>query len=256
VWRGNPTSNQDPSDANWLNGPAAVGDRAFAMPMPGGVQWTYTPGQLSNISQLNYVYDDLSPPSQMPRVANRLRRLGVTAARADASGSTAMAAPSSAELLGAGGQNMRVSGAQASASVALNAAVRQKVTASLTAAATSPQPNPDRIFLNLENVRGLHDATAFSVYINVPDGEDPEKYPDHLAGSVSLFGVRKATMANQAHAGNGITLVLEITQVIDTLHLAGKLDAAQLHVRLVPMRPVPEAAQVSIGRISIYRQGA
>jgi tyrosinase len=81
-----------------------------------------------------------------------------------------------------------------------------------------------------------------------------------LAGSneasrPGTHGVRKATLADQQHAGNGITFVVEITKVIDALHLAGKLDANQLNVRLVLMRPVPDAAQVSIGRISIYRQG-
>src|SRR5262249_960538 len=115
---------------------------------------------------------------------------------------------------------------------------------------------PDRIFLNLENVRGLNDATAFNVYINLPEGADPAQHPDNLAGSIALFGVRKATRGSDRHSGDGLTFVLEITHVIDTLHLAGALDAPQLHVRLVPLKPVPEAAQVSIGRISVFRQGS
>ena len=167
-----------------------------------------------------------------------------------------MAGPRSTELLGSGGQNLRVSGTEAKASVALDSTVRSKVASSLAAVRTATQPKPDRVFLNLENVRGVNDATTFKVYINVPDGEDPAKYPSHLAGSIALFGVRKATLANQQHAGNGITFVLEITKVIDSLHLAGNFDANQLNVRLVPMRPVPDAAQISIGKISVYRQGA
>jgi tyrosinase len=257
VWRENPTTNVDPTETNWLNGPPAVGQRAFMMPMPGGVRFTYTPGQMSNLSQLNYVYDDVSPPGAAPQAVARLRALGMPMAAATTHvRSTTMAGPRSTELIGAGGQNLRVAGTEAKASVALDGAVRRKVASSLAAVATTAQPKPDRVFLNLENVRGLNDATAFKVYINVPEGEDPAKYPSHLAGSVALFGVRKATMADQQHAGNGVTFVLEITQVIDALHLAGKLDANQLGVRLVPTRPVPEAAQVSIGRISIYRQGA
>ena len=47
---------------------------------------------------------------------------------------------------------------------------------------------PDRIFLNLENVRGSNDATSFSVYINVPDGDDPAKHPELKAGSVACSG--------------------------------------------------------------------
>jgi tyrosinase len=94
------------------------------------------------------------------------------------------------------------------------------------------------------------------VSINVPEGEDPAKHPDHLAGRVALFGVRKATLVDATHAGNGLTFVLEITHVIDTLHLAGALNVCQLHVRLVSLNPVPQAAQISIGRISVFRQGA
>ena len=102
---------------------------------------------------------------------------------------------------------------------------------------------PDRIFLNLENVRGTNDATTFSVYINVPDGEDPAKHPELKAGNVALFGLSKASAMDGTHAGDGLTLTVEITHVIDTLHLAGQLNVNQLHVRLVPNRPVPDSSQ-------------
>jgi len=164
-----------------------------------------------------------------------------------------MAGPKSVELLGASGR-LRVSGTEARASVTLDAAVQGKVIASLRAAASAPKPAPDRIFLNLENVRGLNDATAFNVYVNVPEGDDPASHPELKAGSVALFGVRKATVVDAQHAGNGLTFVLEITDVIDRLHLAGALNANQLQVRLVPRQPVPDEAQISIGRISVFRQ--
>ena len=51
------------------------------------------------------------------------------------------------------------------------------------------------------------------------------KHPELKAGSIALFGVRKATMADAQHAGNGLTYVLEITDVVDRLHLAGALNA-------------------------------
>ena len=159
------------------------------------------------------------------------------------------------ELLGANNQSLRLTGNEARAAITLDAAVQRKVTASFLAAAAAPV-RPDRIFLNLENVRGLSDATAFNVYVDLPEGEDPAKHPDNLAGSVALFGVRKATLADGQHAGDGLTFVLEITHVIDKLHLAGGIDANQLHIRLVPVRPVPESAQASIGRISVFRQGS
>jgi tyrosinase len=143
-------------------------------------------------------------------------------------------------------------GTDARARVTLNNTVRRKVTASLTnASETKP---PDRIFLNLENVRGLNDSVVCNVYINLPEGEDPAKHPECKAGSIALFGVRKATMKDGEHSGNGLTFVLEITNIIDRLHLAGTLDGGHLDVRLVPRNPVSKGARVSIDRISIFRQ--
>ena len=56
-------------------------------------------------------------------------------------------------------------------------------------------------------------------------------------------------------AGEGLTYVLEITDLVDDLHLQDGFDADALEVRIVPVRPVPEEAEISIGRISVFRQG-
>jgi len=257
VWRENPSTHVNPTDANWLNGPAATGERPFVMPMPDGTTWTFTPAQMGDLSKLDYVYDDVSPPSQTPQRIARLQGLGMNVAAAETLvRNTAMAARSNAELLGANRQRLSLTGTEARSSIALDPGVRQKVSASLAAARTAAPSAPDRVFLNLENVRSLSDATTFDVYINVPDGDDPAQHPDNLAGSIALFGARKASLANDKHAGNGLTFVLEISHVIDKLHLAGALQADQLHVRLVPLSPVADADQVSIGGISVFRQGA
>jgi tyrosinase len=250
VWRGMPTSTGDPNDTQWVQGPASVGQRAFVMPMPGGQSWTYTPGDVEDLSKLNYNYDDVSPPSGTPQLAARLQQLGVPASQL-AARSSAMPGPKTVELLGAA-PSLSLTGTGANTSVTLDSAVRDKVATSLAGAARAA---PDRIFLNLENVRGLNDATTFSVYINLPEGADPAQHPELKAGSISLFGVSKATMADNQHAGDGLTFVLEITRIVDNLHLSGALNASQLHVRVVPRKPVPDADKISIGRISIFRQG-
>jgi tyrosinase len=255
VWRDNPATHVDPTDPNWLDGPEAVGERAFRLPMPNGTTWTYTPRQMSDLAALGYDYDDVSAPRAMPQMVGRLQRFGVSATAAEARArSTTMRGHKTVELLGANNQSLRLVGNQAVASVGLDPAVQRKVSASLRGVAAAAPTVPDRIFLNLENVRGIEDATTFKVYINVPEGEDPANYPDHLAGSIALFGVRKATVTDGQHAGDGLTFVIEITRIVDRLHLAGAFDANQLHVRLVPLRPVPERAQISIGRISVFRQ--
>lgn len=167
-----------------------------------------------------------------------------------------MAGPKTVELLGANNQSVRLSGAEVRTSVALDPGARNRLSASFRAAADGTPAVPDRIFLNLENVRGLSDATAFNVYINVPEGANPANYPRNLVGSIALFGVRKASVANDTHAGDGLTFVLEITDFIDRLQLSGALETGQLQVQLVPRHPVPDEAQISIGRISVFRQSS
>jgi tyrosinase len=79
---------------------------------------------------------------------------------------------------------------------------------------------------------------------------------DRRAGSVALFGVSKATNADDEHAGQGLTFVIEITKIVDELHLNNALDVNSLDVRIVPLNEVAEEDKITIGRISIFRQGA
>jgi tyrosinase len=249
VWNESSPSHTDPTDTKWVKGPASVGQRAFVMPMPGGRSWTYTPADTTSLATLGYTYDDLSAPG-LPQIASRRQRLGLGMAPAEPPGRAAM--PEHVELLGAGKGGFSLTGSGASTSVQLDHGVRAKVSTSL--GMSGGPAVPDRIFLNLQNVRGSNDATSFSVYINVPDGEDPAKHPELKAGNVGLFGLAKASAMDGPHAGDGLNITVEITHVIDTLHLAGQLNVNQLHVRLVPNKPVPDAKPITIGNISIFRQ--
>ena len=130
---------------------------------------------------------------------------------------------------------------------------RGRVVRSLQGLGPSPTV-PDRVFLNLENVTGLSDATMFRVYVGATEGHDPVGDRDSLAGSAALFGVSQASGLAGEHAGNGITYTLEITRIVDKLHLSDNFDVDDLSVYLVPTRTIPEAAKVRIGRISVYRQ--
>jgi len=136
--------------------------------------------------------------------------------------------------------------------------VRARVFNSLniTAAANPPEAaSPDRVFVALENVRGAFDASVLSVYINLADGAKPADHPELLAGSVALFGLRNASQKDGSHGGEGLNFVLEITKIIDQLYLDKAFDVNSIQVRVVPRQPLPDQAQITIGRISIYRQG-
>jgi tyrosinase len=254
VWTQNPPTHADPPNPNWVKGPANIGERIFSMPMPDGTAWNYTPGDMQDLGKLGYTYDDLSPAVAPTPPAQRLLTLGASAAAVSAmKGVEAVANGKNVELVGANRESLKIEGAEARTSVQLDAGMQRKVSASLAAAAETAAP--DRVFLNLENVRGLGDGTVFEVYVGLPEDADPTHYPERRAGSIALFGVSKATNPDDEHAGQGLSFSLEITKVIDALYLNKTFDADSLSVRIIPRRPVPAEEQISIGRVSIFRQG-
>ena len=158
-----------------------------------------------------------------------------------------------AELVGASAGPLPITGTEASTTVRMQPAPTNRLTASLAAAAETGEP--DRVYLNLENIRGTRDAFILSVYINVPQGANPADHPELFAGSVGLFGLRSASQPDGEHAGEGLNFVLDISEIVDRLHLNNALTAASLGVRIVPHQSVPADAKITVGRISIYRKG-
>ncbi len=245
----NADGNGNPTDPDWLNGPTATGDRKFVMPMPGGSSWVYTPGDVNSLSQLDYDYDDLATtvaaqPSNL--LAQRLMKLGAASAAASVAANPPaggdMGSEDDVELVGAHDGALRITSAGARATVRLDSDVQDKVSASLTAA--SETSLPDRVYLRLENVRGNIDATKLYVYVN-----------QRQVGSVSLFGLRRASAADGAHGGEGLDFELDITNVIDSLFLGNALDASALDVKIEPNHEVPADEHLTVGRVSVYRQG-
>lgn len=251
VWNQNNSNSTDP---NWLNGPAAAGGQQFVMPTPGGGSSVYTPQQMNSLSQQNYTYDTLPGPAPAATVfADRLIRLGAADAAKRVKGGARVTIGRNMELLGSGQQDLPIKGTGASTVVKLDPGVRQKVASSL-AMASETKP-PDRVFLQLENVRGTHDAAVLSVYINLPSGAKPADHPELLAGTVGLFGLRRASYKDGKHAGQGLSFVLEVTKIVDALHLKQALNTNSVPVTIVARTKVPDQAKITVGQVRIYRQG-
>jgi tyrosinase len=144
-----------------------------------------------------------------------------------------------------------VKGNGARAPLRLDKKVRSEVAVSL-AAASQAKP-PDRVFLRLDNVVGTAGG-VLTVYINLPEAGKPGQYQELCAGSVGLFGLRQASQKDGKHGGKGMSFTLDITKVVDYLHLNKSFDTEELSVSLVPSSAIPGSAPITVGRISVYRQ--
>ncbi|MGA2219982.1 MAG: tyrosinase family protein [Terracidiphilus sp.] len=254
LWAGWNTKNSNPADAAWLNGPTGAGQRKFVMPMPDGSVWHYTPDDMKSLAQQDYTYEQLPVlPAAVDVLAQRLAGLGALKAEAAIQKGDAVADDRNIELVGASETSLPIKGLGASTSVKLDSTVRRKVSASLKAAAETG--TPDRVYLELENVSGTLDSSALSVYINLPAGAKPQDHPELRAGNVSLFGINNASFRDGEHGGSGLNFILDITKIVDTLHLNDALNVDSLRVTIVPRRSIPDEAEITVGRISIQREG-
>jgi tyrosinase len=240
---------------------AGPSNQKFVFPRPDGALEISAAKDLltTNAPNLDYVYEDVSDPLKgANRAALRLDRLAAPKAFvANGSSEATMNRQRAAEIVGANDGELRLDGRVAEAAIRLDRKVVAKIAGSFhstTSRGKAPK-EPDRVYLNLGNVRGANDAAVFEIYVDVPSGAIPADYPDRLAGVVSLFGVGRASRIDGRRGGNGIDKMLDITHIFDALHLRGALDRDNLSVRIVPTSDVRPEDGISLGRVSIHREG-
>ncbi|KPE49980.1 tyrosinase family protein [Chryseobacterium indologenes] len=243
MWAAWNTSNDNPTDPDWLNGPAALGEREFIMPVPGNDKgWVYTPAEMSNLETLDYSYDDLSlttAPLPQKTLAQRLNKLG--AQPVENLEEKNMDLGRNSELVGANAGQVQLDGSGTKTSVKLEGSSWKNVSGSLMKA--SAISLPDQVYLQLENVKGTADSNVLSVSVN-----------HQLAGYVSLFGLRNASDKDGHNGGNGLTFILNITDIIDNLFVSNNLDVNSLEVAILPDNAIPDGETITVGRVSIYRE--
>jgi tyrosinase len=256
VWLRDAQPHENPDETTWLDGPA---DRRFVMPGSGG-EWTFTARDVldTTATPLEYRYEDEMPPVIERRIVRRLDRLGARVPAAGVRGreEAGVSTGNSPKLIGASDGAVRIAGTTGAA-VRLDRSETESLRGNLTRVASAEprtQTEPARVFLKLEGIRSTSDAAIYHVYIDLPPDADPADHPDRLAGTVSLFGVSAASDPDGPTAGSGINQVMEITEIVDALHLSGD-GLERLDVRFVPATPAGSGANVSIGRLSVFKLG-
>jgi tyrosinase len=256
VWRNRDPRNKNPADKAWLDGPTRR--RVFALFGADEKDRPSNPKDVLSTTALGYDYDDISDPlSGATRRSMRLEalapRLQQRAAVAPLEDVAAMKKRPAAEVLGSNDKEIALGPKPVKSRITFAARPLQAVNRSFTAAAMRADTpgEPDRVFLKLENIRGKDGSGIFDVVLHKPGA--PAGSVGVKAGSISLFGLEKASKPDGAHAGNGLTKTLEITEAVDAM----KLDAEQaknIDVEIVPRSDVREEDQIKVGQVSVHRR--
>lgn len=109
-----------------------------------------------------------------------------------------------------------------------------------------------RVNLNVENITSDQSAPVYEVYVNLPEGDQPNKHPELLVGTLPMFGVEETSRPDNLHPGNGMNYRLDATAVYTRLSAAKDWDPKNLLVSFVPTGLVDWNPNVKVGRVSVY----
>lgn len=227
------------SGKKWLDGPTP---RHFAVPkVDGSGLETFTARDTLDGGKFWSDYENLYAGSGIsPQTGASAIGVG--------QGVTAMAEP---EVIGANDAMLSIGTQPVDTAVSIAPAAGTAVVAAMGPAAPA-EAAPTRLFLMLENVRGVSAAGGIKVYINLPAGTPPGA-PDYVAGSAALFGLGAATKVDGGHGGNGLTLTFDISALAQRLIAAGDFDPKHLRIKVVAAHDGGDDSPITIDRVSVLR---
>lgn len=225
----------DPPLSNWLT-------QTFAFFAPDGSQQSMACQQVEDTTALGYAYSDLVSLDHLRSVAPP------TPAPEHVTGR--------AEIVGGSQQPVRLTGRRTAGWVSIDRKARESVLR--TAGAEAPR----KVFLSLDDIEARRNpGSVYAVYVNLPDDATEETAEDHLAGSLSFFGIegsgRRADGSDHVHS---YSAGYDITEIVQRLSATGDWDDESVRVTFHPAGvPLTEAEEddpdlpvVTVGRISVH----
>jgi tyrosinase len=94
-------------------------------------------------------------------------------------------------------------------------------------------------------------APTYDVFLNVPEGDDPNDHEDRFVARVAMFGIKQASDPRGAHGGGGQNFAFDITRLYHHLADQGEIDPKEVRVSFVPVSPIGTPS-VIVGRVSLY----
>ncbi|HVH79273.1 MAG TPA: hypothetical protein VM782_07780 [Stellaceae bacterium] len=107
-------------------------------------------------------------------------------------------------------------------------------------------------FLHLENITSQGVPSSYGIYLNLPEGADPQQHRNLFAGLLPAFGVKEASRKDEHNAGSGLRHAIDVTHIVDWLQANNQWDPDNLHVTFVPRGKNPGEVPIQIGKASLY----
>jgi tyrosinase len=238
VWLRRNPQNTNPTMSSWLTG---VG---FELHDAGGAVVSMTSSQVldTTAAPLLYEYEDVSDPLG-----------GLPTPLAETIRPASLEEGIVSEMVGATDAPVILRGESVTTALTVNEP-------SGPAALAAEMGAQRRIYLNIENITGKNYSPGYSVYLNVPPGEDPAHHTELYAGLLPMFGLSEATNPAGDHPANGLQYSLDITEVAQRLAADDAWDPGEMRVTFVPDRWGDEletaaaapSAPVQVGRVSLH----
>jgi len=208
----------------------------FHFPGPENEAIGWSVGEVLDTKRLGYVYESLAPAELAQQAlpdAGRLRE----EIRVRSRGSAAAVRKPPPRVVGAA-DNVPLTRAEPLTVEISGPRPETVVTVGPRSAfATTEPPDAERIYLRLEGVTGTAAAPLYSVYLNVPAGEDPIDYPDRRVGSLATFRLAEASRSDNLRGGEGLSVTFDITEQRARLMAEGRWDPARVELRFVSHVP-------------------
>ena len=224
----------DPSDSQW------TGQSFGFFDIDGGAVSKTCAEVLDTIADLNYTYD--SPPGgpgATPPAPPGPQPPSAQGPSAPQTGPTIGAAAMSAnqptpEIVGASEESVRLTGASAGVTVAIDARAKNAVLSQV------PGDAPSRILLNVEDIEAeANPGSVYGVYVNLPENATADQEESHYAGNISFFGAERARKPRGDEHSHGLRIAMDITGLVESLKAQGQWDEDQLHVSFRPFGLIP-----------------
>lgn len=227
-------------DQDWLEGPV---DRAFIMPQIDGAD----PGIIFESR------DTLKNGKFFPTYDNLTAGTGVTPGGAAVAGvGMGPSEQQTVDTIGANEMTVTVGSAAAETRVSLDEVASAGAVTKM--GAITPGEEVVRLYLALEGITGTAPSPQLSVYVNVPEGDNPDDHPELRAGAPRLFGLNVASDPDGQHGGNGMAIKMDITDLAARLKAKGDFDLDHLRVTLVPGVGISADEPVSVDRVVVLKR--